>query len=343
MFPPLNPLFIFFCWWLLWEITPSPSFCVVASSCRKHLMSGPSFGEGPRSRSAEGCLAAWCSSDVDLRSWNVTCQCDRVGLCIGEWAWLPYSGGALQHLCLCPWDLLLSWSQLWEWWQMFGLILVVDQLSLSICSSNMEVAVSACQWASLASASSHSSKVSCLSFWEALSQWRDGWAPVGSGSLLPSDCSPLLCHRWSFKEDKMSPGYLLCSFGPTWRGPGNLFSMCTWWKRSPISSLEVQYPTSWMVGTSTLRSILGRPCWWPQQINLPSSFHPDSVACTNILWRMNGQCGPLTSHQGYSSRNSSMSSQCSTSCMDSPSFFACSLEARDLCHLSSYYNSSRTW
>ena len=85
-----------------------------------------------------------------------------------------------------------------------GPILVVDWLSLSICSSNMEVVTSACWWASLASVSSHSPKVSCLSLWKALSQWQDGRVLVASSSPLPSNWSPLLHCRQSFKEDKMS-------------------------------------------------------------------------------------------------------------------------------------------
>ena len=91
-----------------------------------------------------------------------------------------------------------------EWWWTSGLILVVDQLSLSIHCSNMEAAASAHWWVSLALVSSCSPKVSYLSLWEALSWWQDGQALVGSGSLPPSNWSPLLCHRWSFKENKMS-------------------------------------------------------------------------------------------------------------------------------------------
>ena len=75
------------------------------------------------------------------------------------------NGGAsnsLWHLCLHPWDFLLNRSQFWEWWQTSGLVLVVDQLSLSICSSNMEAAARAHQWSSLASMSSHSPKCSAF-------------------------------------------------------------------------------------------------------------------------------------------------------------------------------------
>ena len=126
MSPPHYPLFILFCQGLLQEITPPPSFCMAASSHRKHWMSGSSFGKGPRSRSVEGCPAAWSSSDIYSGSWKVTGQCDPVGLCIGDQAWLHSSGGALQCLWLCPWGLFLGWSWLWEWWQMSGLVLVVD-------------------------------------------------------------------------------------------------------------------------------------------------------------------------------------------------------------------------
>ena len=156
---------------------------------------------------------------------------------------------------------------------------------------------------------------------------------VGSSSLLPPDHSPLLCLRWSFKEDKMS---LITSHAHSslhGGGLANLLSMYTWWKRSPISSLQVWYPASWMEDTSTLGSSLGRPCWQPWQINLSTSFHQDSAACTNILWRMNEWCGPPTSHSGYMSRNMSASIWCSASLTDIPPFFTCSLVAKDFCHL----------
>ena len=65
-----------------------------------------------------------------------------------------------------------------------------------------------------------------------------------------------------------------------------------------------------------------------QQINPSASFCPDSAACTNIFWRMNGWCSPLTSHWEYSFRNNSTSRQHSASWMDSPSSFASSLVAR---------------
>ena len=142
---------------------------MVASSCRKCSMSGPSFSKGPRSRSIGDCPAVWSSSDVNSGSWKVTHQCDPVGLCLRDWAWLPSHSGALWCLQLHPWGLLLGWSWLWEWWQTPGFILVVDQLSLSICSSNMEAAASTCQWAFLALVNSHSPEVSCLSLWKALS------------------------------------------------------------------------------------------------------------------------------------------------------------------------------
>ena len=306
-------------------------------------MSSFSFSWDPTSRSVDGCPAAWSSSDIDSRSQKVTHRCDPFELCVGDQAWLPSPSEALWCLQLHLWNLLLGWSWLWERWWMSGPVLVVDRLSLSIHFSNMEATTSAHWWASLALASSHSPKVTSLSLWEALSQWWDGWVPAGSGSPLPSNWSPLLHCRGSFKEDKMSLVISHTHLGPHSGGPGNLYGMYTWWKRSPISSLEVQYPTSWMAGTSALGSSLGRPHWWPWQINLSTSFCPDSAASTNILLRMNGWCGALTSHQGYSCRKNSMSRWCSASQMDRPSFFAHSLAPRVLCHLSWYCNSSRAW
>ena len=130
---------------------------------------------------------------------------------------------ALWHLWLCPWDLLLSWSQLWEWCQMSSLMLVVDWLSLSIHSSSVAAATSACWWASLTLVSSHSPNMSCLSLWEALSQLWDGQVLVGSVPLL----LPLLCLRWSFKEDKISLITPSAHSGPHGGPPHNLLSMYT--------------------------------------------------------------------------------------------------------------------
>ena len=51
----------------------------------------------------------------------------------------------------------------------------------------MEAVASAHWWASLASASSCSPEVSCLSLWEAASQWWDRWALAGSSPPFPSN------------------------------------------------------------------------------------------------------------------------------------------------------------
>ena len=171
-------------WWPLHTIHLSYSFTggsckgsllssssgMVASSCRKCLMPSSSFSKGPRLRSAEGCKTAWSSSDVNSRTKKVTHQCGLVGLGHVDPDWLPSPGVALQHLLLCPLNPLLDWSLLCEWWQLSGLVLVVDWLSLLILYSNMEAAISAHWWASLASASSCSPEVSCLSLWEPPSQ-----------------------------------------------------------------------------------------------------------------------------------------------------------------------------
>ena len=112
----------------------------MAGSCRKHSRSGPSSGKGPRSSLAEGCPAAWSSSNVS-GSKKVTHQGEPGGLCVGDQAGLSCSGEALWCLWLHPQDFLLGWSQLWEWKWTSGLILVVDLLSLSIHSSNVAAAI----------------------------------------------------------------------------------------------------------------------------------------------------------------------------------------------------------
>ena len=79
-----------------------------------------------------------------------------------------------------------------------ALLLVVDWLNLSILSSNAVVAASAYWWASLAFTSSLLAEMSHLILCGVLSQ--DGQVSVGSGSLHPLGCLPLLHHRWFFKE-----------------------------------------------------------------------------------------------------------------------------------------------
>ena len=80
-----------------------------------------------------------------------------------------------------------------------------------------------------------------------------------------------------------------------------------------------------------------------QQITCSISFCPNSMACRNILWRMNGQWGPPAFHWGYSSRSRSASRQHSASLTDSPSLCASPLLARDLCHLLLYCSSNKAW
>ena len=169
-------------------------------------------------------------------------------------------------------------------------------------SSSAVAAARAHLWASLASVSSHSPEVSHLPLWEAWSQWQEGWVLAGSGSPPPPNSSPLLCLRQS-KEDTMSFVISRALSGPQSGGLGNLLSTYTGQWRSPISSLNIQYPTSWIADTSAPESSFGRPCQQPWQINLSASFHLDSAACTNIHWRMNGQCCPPTSHCRYLPRN----------------------------------------
>ena len=101
------------------------------------------------------------------------------------------------------------------------------ELSLSLHSSSAVAAARACQWASLALASSHSPEVSHLPLWEAQLQWQEGQVLVDSGSPPPPDCSPLLCLRWSFKEDTMSFVISHALSGPHGGGPGNLLSAFT--------------------------------------------------------------------------------------------------------------------
>ena len=185
---PLNPLFMVFHGGLPQEIKPMGLFLHGGWLLQEVLDVQPQLQQDLRSRLPEGCPAAWSSSDVS-GSRKVTHQCKPVRLPVGDQAWLPSSGMAPWHIQLCPRDLLLGWSQLWEQWQMSSLVLVVDWLSLSICSFSVVVAARACQWASLASASSHSPYISCISPWEALLQWQDRCILVGSSPPLPPEYS----------------------------------------------------------------------------------------------------------------------------------------------------------
>ena len=97
-----------------------------------------------------------------------------------------------------------------------------------------------------------------------------------------------LCWRCSSMEEKMSQANSCTHSGPHGGGPGSLFSWYTSLYSPRISPQEVFYPTSRMVGTSGLSSSPGVPCQQPWQIACTISFCPDSAACRNILWRMNG-------------------------------------------------------
>ena len=91
----------------------------------------------------------------------------------------------------------------------------------------------------------------------------------------------------------------------------------------------------------TLGSSLGVPHWWPWQITHSISFCLRSVACRNILWRMNEWWGSLAFHHGYSSKNRSTSRWHSASLMENPSLFTSPLAASDLCLLSVYCSSNK--
>ena len=105
--------------------------------------------------------------------------------------------------------------------------------------------------------------------------WQPLFCPLPAKQYLPSFAGG------SSRRKECLVAFSIHS-GPQGGRPGSLLSIYTSWKRPLISSQEVQYPTSWMVGTSASGSSLGRPCQQPQWISLSASFCPDSVACTNI-------------------------------------------------------------
>ena len=89
-------------------------------------------------------------------------------------------------------------------------------------------------------------------------------------------------------------------------------------------------PPSFMADWSGSRSGLGSLPQQPLQMNLSASFHPHSVVCRNISWRITDQWGAPNSYLGYSSRNNSASSLHSASLTESPTSIACSLAVWDL-------------
>ena len=134
---------------------PASSSHLPASPWKNHFTSGPNSGGDPRSNSASS-------------------SSHPAGLCAGVWA--------LWHLLLCPQDLLLHWSQLWEGAWVPEHCLMMDQLNHSIFSSKVMVVVRAFWWASLTSASWISAEVPPL-----------------------SPCGILLCIRCAFPEMPYPP------------------------------------------------------------------------------------------------------------------------------------------
>ena len=123
-------------------------------------------------------------------------------------------------------------------------------LSLSVSHSSVRAASSACWWASLWASSCGSSLLLGL-------DQNYAAAPCASSSgvaVYPHICQQIL------REDRMSQiASSLCQ-GPQGSGPGDLLSKFMPWYRYLVSLWEVQYPTSFMVGTSASGSGLGRLC-----------------------------------------------------------------------------------
>ena len=113
----------------------------------------------------------------------------------------------------------------WVWAS--GWPLVMDQLSLSMFSSNTMVVARAFQWASLTSVSSLLAKVPCLPLHEVL--FHNGWVSTSSNSPHPLSSLSSFCLRWSFKEDTMPPVSSPAHCGPHGRDVGYLLSLYTWW------------------------------------------------------------------------------------------------------------------
>ena len=192
----------------------------------------------------------------------------------------------------------------------------MDWLSLSILPSKVATVARAFQWASLALARSLSVEVPFLSFLEVL--LLGGWWFARPGSSKPRSGLPSFCLRQSFREDTtLAVNSSICS-GPQGGDPGNLLSFYTWYNKSLNSSLLV-----WIIHSA--------------------SFCPCSTACRNIPWRMMEWWGLPAAHLTHPSKNMLTSIWHSTSLMDWPSAFACSLVARVLFHLSPCHSSSNLW
>ena len=171
------------------EWLPGSSSHLPAGLWKNCSTSGPSSSGGPRSNSASS-------------------SSHHGGLCAGELARL-LSVRALWCLLLCPWDLLLCWSQLQEGAWASGWSLVMDQLSCSIFSSKVMEVARALQWDSLTLASWVSAEVPPLS----VSHWMGGLS------------CPSFHLRQFFKEDTMSLANLPAHSSPHSGDLGNLLSL----------------------------------------------------------------------------------------------------------------------
>ena len=124
-----------------------------------------------------------------------------------------------------PQDFLLHWLQLLECWQASGWPPVMDQVSLSIFSSNMMVVARALWWASLTSVSSFSAEVPCLPLHGVL--FHIGQVSTNFDSPHPLSSSSSFCLRQFFKEDTMSLVNSPAHSGPHSGDLGDLLGLYT--------------------------------------------------------------------------------------------------------------------
>ena len=141
--PSTQSNFVVLCWGPLQEIALLALLLHGSQPLQETLKVWPQLQQGPQIEISRcipsylfffGCCSWVQESDPSMKTSQTLCR----GPSLVAFLWW----GPMTSLAL-PLYLLLGWSWLWEQWQMSGPSLVVDWLSLSICSSNMAAATRA--------------------------------------------------------------------------------------------------------------------------------------------------------------------------------------------------------
>ena len=193
---------------------------VVSTTCPLHsihLSCSPTRGSAGKwpSSSSLPWLDCWRTSPHQAlalagvpRSNSASSSSHCRGLCTGDWAGLS-SSRALWCLPLCPWDLLLHWSWLWEGMWVPGQSLVMDQLSHYLLFKGH----SGCQGLLVS--------LSCFSQHD---QWKCLLSPPWGSTLHQVGSCPwwlvLIPPLVVFQRGHYVPHQCICPFQSTWQRSG---------------------------------------------------------------------------------------------------------------------------